>query len=136
MKKNSLFGTAVQQTQDTIENCAYKIAEGKKAMVTGDMMIIARIESLILNRGMDDALERAQAYIAAGADGIMIHSKSRDSDEIMRFCDEYGSFESRVHVTHNVLMAILQIEERHGSRLPSLSPRGGEQQHRRTSGER
>lgn len=86
LKKNSLFGTDVSQQQDTIEDFSHKIREGKKAQVTDDFMIIARIESLILKQGVDDALARAKGYIAAGADGIMIHSKETSPDEILEFC--------------------------------------------------
>ncbi|MBQ9263683.1 MAG: phosphoenolpyruvate mutase [Clostridia bacterium] len=89
LKKNSLFGTEVQQTQDTIENFSAKIAAGKAAQLTDDFMIIARIESLILERGMQDALERAAAFVKAGADGIMIHSRKKDPEEILSFCDAF-----------------------------------------------
>ncbi len=58
-------------------------------------MVVARIESLILNAGMDDALERAKAYIEAGADAIMIHSKQKAPDEILEFCKKYGEFERK-----------------------------------------
>lgn len=87
LKKNSLFGTEVAQTQDTIENFSAKIAAGKKAQLTDDFMIIARIESLILEQGMEDALNRARAFVKAGADGIMIHSRKKSPDEILEFCD-------------------------------------------------
>lgn len=96
LKKNSLFGTDVQQTQDSIENFSHKITQGKRAQVTSDFMIIARVESLILKKGVADALTRAKAYIAAGADGIMIHSKEKDPGEIMEFCREYSLFEKKV----------------------------------------
>jgi phosphoenolpyruvate phosphomutase len=96
LKKNSLLGTEVQQTQDTIENFSTKITRGKQAQVTDDFMIIARIESLILKAGMEDALERAKAYIAAGADGIMIHSKEKKPAEILAFCERYSQFEQKV----------------------------------------
>lgn len=89
LKKNSLFGTEVQQTQDTIENFCHKISEGKDALRTGEFMIIARIESLILEKGMEDALKRAYAYVDAGADGIMIHSRKKDPVEIFEFCDTF-----------------------------------------------
>lgn len=89
LKKNSLFGTEVQQTQDSIENFCHKISEGKRAQLSEDFMIIARIESLILKQGMEDALERAFAYVEAGADGIMIHSREKTPDEILQFCDEF-----------------------------------------------
>ena len=89
LKKNSLFGTEVAQTQDTIENFSTKIAAGKAAQLTDDFMIIARIESLILERGMEDALERAHAFVKAGADGIMIHSRKKDPAEIVEFCDKF-----------------------------------------------
>ena len=87
LKKNSLFGTDVVQTQDTIEHFCEKIAAGKAIQLTDEFMIIARIESLILEQGMEDALSRARAYVAAGADGIMIHSRKKEPDEILEFCD-------------------------------------------------
>jgi phosphoenolpyruvate phosphomutase len=96
LKKNSLFGTDVEQVQDEIEAFTHKIACGKHAQVTDDFMIIARIESLILKAGMHDALARAKAYIAAGTDGIMIHSKEPTADEVLTFCKEYAKFEDRV----------------------------------------
>ncbi|MCM1256275.1 MAG: phosphoenolpyruvate mutase [Roseburia sp.] len=89
LKKNSLFGTEVKQTQDTIEDFCAKIAAGKNAQLTEDFMIIARIESLILERGMEDALKRARAFRDAGADGIMIHSRKREPDEVLAFCDRF-----------------------------------------------
>jgi phosphoenolpyruvate phosphomutase / 2-hydroxyethylphosphonate cytidylyltransferase len=95
-KRNSLFGTDVEQHQDSIENFSTKISEGKKSLVTEDFMIIARIESLILKKGMDDAMDRAKAYIKAGADGIMIHSKDKDGKEIIDFCQKYKKFYNRV----------------------------------------
>ncbi|MCK5043468.1 phosphoenolpyruvate mutase [Candidatus Pacearchaeota archaeon] len=95
-KKNSLFGTDVLQTQDSIENFSHKISQGKKAQVTEDFMVIARIESLILKKGLWDALLRARAYIEAGADGIMIHSKEKNPTEILDFCKEYSKFDKKV----------------------------------------
>ena len=89
LKKNSLFGTEVEQTQDTIENFCDKIRAGKNAQRTEEFMIIARIESLILEKGQEDALERAFAYVDAGADGIMIHSRKKSPDEIFAFCDAF-----------------------------------------------
>lgn len=87
LKKNSLFGTEVKQTQAPIEDFCAKISAGKKVQLTDDFMIIARIESLILERGMEDALTRAFAFRDAGADGIMIHSRKKDPAEIYEFCD-------------------------------------------------
>ena len=89
LKKNSLFGTEVAQTQDTIENFSAKIRAGKKAQKTKDFMICARIESLILERGMDDALARASAFVQAGADAIMIHSRKKDPAEIFEFIERF-----------------------------------------------
>jgi phosphoenolpyruvate phosphomutase len=86
LKKNSLFGTDAIQTQDTIENFCHKIKMGKAAQVTKDFMIIARVESLIAGKPMEDALERAYAYVEAGADGIMIHSRNKSGDDIKEFC--------------------------------------------------
>ena len=96
VKRNSLFGESVEQTQDEIENFCNKIAEGKKAQISSDFMIIGRIESLILKKGIKNALKRAEAYIFAGADGILIHSKEKDGKEIISFCKEYEKLESKV----------------------------------------
>ncbi len=85
LKKNSLFGTEVEQTQDTIDNFCKKIKAGKEAQRTKEFMICARIESLILEKGMQDALKRAFAFVEAGADAIMIHSRKKEPDEIKEF---------------------------------------------------
>lgn len=89
LKKNSLFGNEVVQTQDCMENFCAKISSGKSVQLTDDFMIIARIESLILEQGIEDALTRAFAYVKAGADGIMIHSRKKDPAEIFEFCDRF-----------------------------------------------
>ena len=96
LKRNSLFGTEVAQTQASIEDFCEKIRIAERAKVTDDFMIIARIESLILDKGLDDALKRAKAYIDAGVDGIMIHSRNKDPKEVLDFCEEYKTFERRV----------------------------------------
>lgn len=93
LKKNSLFGTEVEQTQDSIENFCAKIRAGKDALKTRDFMIFARCESLILEQGIEDALERCFAYVKAGADGIMIHSKSKGPDEVFAFCCRFREVE-------------------------------------------
>lgn len=89
LKKNSLFGIEAAQTQDTIENFSAKILAGKKAQRTKEFMICARIESLILEKGMEDALERAFAFVTAGADAIMIHSRRKDPSEIQEFIERF-----------------------------------------------
>ena len=89
LKKNSLFGADVDQQQDDIEEFCAKIAAGKNAQKTHDFMIIARCESLILERGLADALTRCHAYVDAGADGIMIHSRQKNPDEVFAFCDAF-----------------------------------------------
>lgn len=86
LKQNSLFGTDAVQTQDTIEGFSEKIRTGKAAQITDDFMIIARVESLIAGKPVEDALERAHAYVKAGADGIMIHSKDKTGEDIKEFC--------------------------------------------------
>lgn len=98
LKKNSLFGTEVKQTQDSIENFCDKIVAGKQAQLTDDFMIIARIESLILEQGMEDALIRAKEYVEAGADGIMIHSRKKEPDEIFEFCDKFRSCDAKTPI--------------------------------------
>lgn len=98
LKKNSLFGNEVAQTQDTIENFCQKIQTGKNAQVTDDFMIIARIESLILEKGIDDAINRAKAYIEAGADGIMIHSRQKSPDEVLEFCRILREYDENIPI--------------------------------------
>ena len=96
LKRNSLFGPDTHQVQDTIESFSDKISVGKRAQVTDDFMIFARIESLILGRGQADALLRARAYINAGADGIMIHSNQSSGAEILTFSQEFKKFANQV----------------------------------------
>lgn len=96
LKKNSLLGTSVPQTQDTVEGFCQKISAGKRAQLTDEFMVIARIESLILGHGVKDALERARAYIGSGADGIMIHSCKHDAGEILNFCRQYRELDLKV----------------------------------------
>lgn len=108
LKKNSLFGTEVMQEQDSIDLFCNKIKVGKKSQLTDDFMIFARIESLILKQGMEDALKRAQAYLDAGADGIMIHSKENTPVEIIEFTKSYNQFKNRrplvvVPSTYNII---------------------------------
>ena len=89
LKQNSLFGTDAIQTQDSIEGFCNKIKAGKEAQITRDFMIISRCESLIAGKPVDDALERCHAYVAAGADGVMIHSKDKSGDDIKEFCQRF-----------------------------------------------
>ena len=98
LKKNSLLGNEVKQTQDSIENFCNKISSGKAAQISDDFMIIARVESLILEAGMDDAITRAEAYVAAGADGIMIHSRNKDPGEIIEFMKRFRSSDKETPV--------------------------------------
>ena len=98
LKKNSLLGTEVMQKQDSIENFVEKIKAGNKAKVTKDFMIIARIESLILKKGINDSVKRAKAYIKAGASGIMIHSKEKEVNEIRSFLKKYNEFKIKVPI--------------------------------------
>ena len=115
LKKNSLFGTEVKQQQDTLNDFCNKIASGKANQVTKNFMIIARIESLILEQGMDDAINRAKAYIDAGADGIMIHSRSNKFDEVKEFSHLYNQIPNKkplvvvpssyCHITEEELIA-------------------------------
>ena len=89
LKKNSLFGNEVVQTQADIKDFCAKINAGKRAQKTSDFMICARIESLILEKGVEDALERAFAYTEAGADAIMIHSRKKDPAEVFEFVEKF-----------------------------------------------
>jgi len=96
LKRNSLFGNQVEQTQDLVDSFCEKITEGKRALVTEDFMVIARIESLVLGTGMKDALHRAHAYTEAGADGIMIHAREPSGKQIFEFCREYQKFKVKL----------------------------------------
>ncbi len=96
LKRNSLLEEQSSQVQETIAAFCEKIKAGKQSCVTKDFMIIARIESLILGQSMDDAVERANAYILAGVDGIMIHSKLADGKEILEFAKRYQSIPHKV----------------------------------------
>ena len=98
LKQNSLFGTDAVQTQDTIEGFCSKIRAGKEAQVTRDFMIISRCESLIAGKPVDDALERCHAYVAAGADGIMIHSKNKDGMDIKEFCQRFREVDNHTPI--------------------------------------
>lgn len=95
LKRNSLFGTEISQTQDSIENFCKKISAGKKAQKSRDFMICARIESLILEKGIDDALTRAKAYVDSGADAIMIHSRKSLPDEIFAFAEKFRALDAQ-----------------------------------------
>lgn len=99
LKQNSLFGTSVKQVQDDPHEFAKKIHAGKTAQKTRDFMIIARIESLIAEKGEEDALKRARIYIEdGGADGIMIHSRKKDGAEIASFLEAFRALYSSVPV--------------------------------------
>ncbi len=98
LKQNSLFGTDAVQTQDSIEGFCAKIKAGKEAQVTRDFMIISRCESLIAGKSVDDALERCHAYVAAGADGIMIHSKNKDGMDIKEFCQRFREVDNHTPI--------------------------------------
>ena len=120
LKKNSLFGTEVEQTQDSIENFSAKIAAGKAVQLTEDFMIIARIESLILERGMEDALNRARAFRDAGADGIMIHSRKKDPAEVLEFCDRFREEDAKtpIVVVPTSFHSVTEDElEKHGANI-------------------
>ena len=87
-KRNSLDATASQTLEDPAV-FAEKIKTGREVVISEEFMIIARLESLIAGTGLQDALERAEQYILAGADGIMIHSYKRDPDEVLTFAQSY-----------------------------------------------
>ena len=117
LKKNSLLGTEVFQTQASIDEFSTKIQMGKAAQQTDEFMIIARIESLILGKGLEDAISRAKAFINAGADGIMIHSRDKMPNEIFEFCKLYNQLDSRkplVAVPTNFNHTYEEELEKHG----------------------
>ncbi len=89
-KRNSLEGGTSQTLEDP-DVFAQKIRRGKSVQISDDFMIIARLESLIAGKSMEDALARARTYLEAGADGIMIHSKSKSPDQVLEFSRQYRS---------------------------------------------
>lgn len=96
LKRNSLLGNDVLQIQEEVDVFCEKILAGKKAKISTEFMIIARIESLVMNKGMADAIKRAAAYIEAGADAIMIHSIQKEPDEIFEFCQKFNQLSKKV----------------------------------------
>ena len=100
LKRNSLLGTSVKQELADVNEFAEKIRAGKRAQVTQEFMIFARLESLIAGMGVSDALARAKKYIDAGADGIMIHSKSSDGLDVFEFLSVFRK-------THKTIPVIL-----------------------------
>ena len=117
LKKNSLFGTEVPQQQDSIEDFCNKIRVGKNAQVSDDFMIFARCDSLALNSGMEDAIERSRAYIGSGADGIMIHSRRKTPDEVFEFAKKFreGGFNTPLVVVPTSYASVTEDElERNG----------------------
>ena len=95
LKKNSLFGNDVFQEQEEIEVFSKKISHAVSAKKTEEFFVIARIESLILDKGIDDALIRAESYLKAGSDGILIHSKSKSEKEIFKFIEKYKTVSNK-----------------------------------------
>ncbi|MDD6003463.1 MAG: phosphoenolpyruvate mutase [Bacteroidales bacterium] len=89
LKKNSLFGTDAKQVLATEEEFCEKISAGKRAQVTKDFMIIARIEEIIAGYSVDEAITKAFAAVKAGADGVMIHSKDKSGMDIKEFCAKF-----------------------------------------------
>ena len=95
LKQNSLFGTERKQQLTPIDEFSEKIARGKAAQITDEFMVIARLEALIAGFGHEEAIKRAEAFLDAGADGVMIHSKQKDPAEILRFMEAYEKLPNR-----------------------------------------
>ena len=110
-KRNSLFGTEVDQTQDDPERFADKITAGKRAQVTDDFCVIARIESMVLSKGVDDALARAERYVEAGADCVMPHHKDNDPHQLFQFAARFRETGAQVPLVA-VPSAYPQVTER------------------------
>lgn len=99
LKKNSLFGTEVEQTLEDPHVFAHKIKAGKQALTTRDFLIFARIESLIAGKDIGDAMMRAKIYIEeGGADGIMIHSKTKSGDDIIEFMRQFREYSKDIPI--------------------------------------
>ena len=111
LKKNSLLKDTSRQTQEGKIKFSEKISVGKKAQISDDFMIIARIESFILGKGLNDAISRAHSYIEAGADGIMIHSKSKNPKEVIAFSKVFRKSYKRIPLV-SVPSSYNQISEK------------------------
>ena len=98
LKKNSLFGTDVKQTLEDPLVFASKIRAGKRACMTKDFLIFARLESLIAGFDVQHALERAKIYVEAGADGVMIHSKEKHGNDIIEFMTEFRKYSKDIPI--------------------------------------
>lgn len=98
LKRNSLYGTEAGQVQDDVDAFCDKIRAGKDAQVTTDFMVVARCESLILGKGVEDALLRARAYRDAGADAILMHCKDKDGGTLLEFLDRWNEEARRVPI--------------------------------------
>ena len=98
LKQNSLFGTDAVQVLENIDMFCAKIKAAAAARSNRKFMVIARIEALIAGLGEKEALKRAKAYIVAGADAIMIHSKESTFDEVRSFLRAYAKFSIKVPV--------------------------------------
>lgn len=84
-KRNSLYTGEASRDLIPVEEQARRIHAAKQAQETGDFTFIARIESFIAGHGLDDACRRAEAYVTAGADAILIHSRDKSLTEIESF---------------------------------------------------
>lgn len=89
-KTNSFIDGERQPLADVDEFCG-KIKAGKDSQHNPDFCIVARVEALIAGWGIREALERAEAYHRAGADGILIHSKLSQANEVLEFAHEWGN---------------------------------------------
>ena len=96
-KRTSLAEGAAHALEDP-DRFVAKIARAKQAMLSDDVMIFARIESLIAGVGLDDALARAEIYLRGVPDGVVIHSKDKTAVEIFQFMDRYNALQSRLGI--------------------------------------
>lgn len=91
LKQNSLKGNVAGQRQAPVDEFCAKLQSAKTSQRSADFMVIARIESLVLGNGIEDALTRSEEYLCAGADGIMIHSHNQEPHEVLEFCRRFRS---------------------------------------------
>ncbi len=96
-KRNSLDSDSQQILEDP-GVFAHKIRRGKHALLTSEFLIIARIESLIAGKTVDDAIGRAKIYLEAGADGIMIHSKDKNPHSVLEFAQRYTQLTQEIGI--------------------------------------
>jgi phosphoenolpyruvate phosphomutase len=112
-KTNSLRRGAVHPLAD-VDEFAGRIKAGKDAQADDAFVVVARVEALVAGRGLPEALRRAEAYRAAGADAILVHSTQADAGEVIAFKKEWADRGPVVIIPTTYHAAGTDVFRRHG----------------------